>query len=63
MRSKTPYPPCTMNPTTEKPFKAHKWVINESAPIKAKQIGSEPIYYYRVRCARCGLNDPVPPLH
>lgn len=64
MRTKTPYPPCILNPNTEKPFPRHEWEIPDGADVveKRSRLG-EPIYYYRVRCSRCGLNDPKPPLH
>lgn len=58
------YPPCILSPTTEKAFPRHKWGIVEGASvIEKKSKTGEPIYYYRVRCTRCGYNDPAPPLH
>jgi hypothetical protein len=49
---------------TERAFPRHKWEIAEGASVIEKKTKTgEPIYYYRVRCARCGYNDPAPPLH
>lgn len=63
MRTQIPYPPCIMNPMTEKPYSRHQWEVPEGADAVIRKVGHELIYYYRVRCKRCGLNDPSPPLH
>lgn len=57
------YPPCNLNPTTEKPYVRHKWKIAEGAESVTKNTKNGPIVYYRVHCVRCGLNDPHPPAH
>lgn len=61
---KLAYPPCITNPNTERPYKTHKWMIPRKAEVIVRQKGdSEPIYFYRVVCVRCGFNDPNPPTH
>jgi len=55
--NKFSYPPCSINPVTEKPFTRHHWVIVADGNPKVKGD----IHYYRVRCSRCGVNDPNPP--
>lgn len=57
MVKKKVYPPCRLNPKTEKPYKLHKWALGEGLKMK------NGIYYYRVHCERCSLNDPQPPTH
>jgi len=56
------YPPCQVDPSTEKPYPRHDWEIIKDTLIK-KTFNDESIYYYKVRCRRCGINDPNPPLH
>jgi hypothetical protein len=57
------YPPCAINPMTEKPFTRHKWVIPQGAEVRMKEKNGTAIAFYRVRCQRCGLNDPMAPTH
>lgn len=51
------YPPCAINPMTEKPFTRHAWEIVSGGPVRRNGK-----YYYRVRCKRqtCQINDPHP---
>jgi hypothetical protein len=51
------YPPCAVNPRTEKPYARHKWEIVDNVPMIKNGL-----YYYRVRCSRktCEVNDPNP---
>jgi hypothetical protein len=58
-KTKLPYPPCVISPVTEKPYPRHKWEIAKGADTMTRKG----IVYYRVRCARCGFNDPNPPTH
>jgi hypothetical protein len=57
MGTRFKYPPCAINPTTEKPYTRHDWEIIEATPAVKNGI-----YYYRVRCKRktCQINDPHP---
>jgi hypothetical protein len=62
-RTQMKYPPCLINPMTEKPYTRHQWIIPDGMKVKVK-IGSEgPVTLYRVLCKRCGLNDPNPISH
>ena len=51
-----------MHPLTEDSYPRHDWEIVPGFLIE-KKIGDETITYYKVRCKKCGLNDPNPPLH
>ena len=61
--SKLPYPPCKMNPMTEKPYNRHKWTIPAKGNVRARLKGEDVVYYDRIVCSRCGLNDPNPTTH
>lgn len=58
-----PYPPCNLNPVTEKPYKRHAWKISTGVEATTKKTKNGSIVYYRVSCVRCGINDPHPPYH
>lgn len=59
--NKFSYPPCSINPMTERPFTRHKWTIVANGTSKVKPKGDRFLHVYRVRCSRCGMNDPNPP--
>ena len=64
-KTKFPYPPCRINPETEKPYTRHKWIIptKEYDGKKLPKTIIEPLtgnVYYHVICARCKIRDPRP---
>lgn len=61
-KAKFKYPPCIQHPLTERIYPSHAWEIVQNRLIK-KTLGTQSIYYYKVRCKHCGINDPNPPLH
>jgi hypothetical protein len=57
------YPPCNINPMTEKPYTRHQWIIPEKGNVKLKAGIEGPVTVYRVFCKRCGINDPAILVH
>lgn len=64
-KTKFKYPPCRINPNTEKPYTSHKWVIptieiNGRIVPKVRNERHNGNLIYHVICSRCKLRDPRP---
>ena len=53
------YPPCQMNILTEKPFPRHVWEIIPNIRISISTEEGN-VYFYKIICKNCKLNDPKP---
>lgn len=57
MAKQFPYPPCAINWQTEKPYLKHKFEIVPGI-LLVRRDKDEEVFYYHIRCSRCGFNDP-----
>jgi hypothetical protein len=62
MANRFRYPPCNVNPETERPYNRHAWVIKQDV-LDVKPSSDELIYYYHIVCKRCGFKDPKKVTH
>lgn len=63
-KTKFKYPPCRINPETEKPYLTHKWVIPtmevDGQRLPKTRYDNNQGLVYHVICQRCKLRDPRP---
>ena len=61
-KTKFKYPPCRINPDTDKPFTKHKWVIplqkNGNLVVAKTHFDKEGNLCYHVICDRCKVVNP-----
>ena len=67
--TKFKYPPCRINPDTDKPYTRHKWIIPtvtrkdgmEYPKVRWYEVSEDDGFLvYHVICERCKFRDPNP---
>ncbi len=61
-KARLPYPPCKIGLFSEKPGR-HDFQIVLDKQGKAQTFEKNGVTYYKVRCSKCGLNDPKGQIH